>query len=115
MNIKLHRIYSDHRPQGFQVLVDNIWPRGISKENANLDDHWKALAPSDDLRKWFNHETEKWGEFRKKYLSELSEIKTTAKDNLQKVDQQTLVLLYGAKDEQHNHARVLREYLEKLF
>ncbi|QPG06338.1 DUF488 family protein [Salinimonas marina] len=114
MIIKLHRIYEDNRPQGFHVLVDGIWPRGISKEDARLDDHWKELAPSDELRKWFNHDSEKWGEFRNRYLSELGDIKTIVKDKLQKVDQQTLVLLYGAKDEKHNHAQVLREYLEKL-
>lgn len=114
MNIKLHRIYDDNRPQGFHVLVDGIWPRGISKEDADLNDHWKALAPSDELRQWFDHDAQKWGEFRQKYLAELSEIKATVKDNLQKVEHQNLVLLYGAKDKKHNHAKVLKEYLEKL-
>lgn len=114
MNIKIHRIYNDDRPQGFCVLVDAIWPRGISKEDANLDDHWKELAPSDELRNWFDHDAQKWGEFRKKYLSELSEIKSTVKDKLEKVEQRHLVLLFGAKDETHNHASVLKEYLQKL-
>lgn len=114
MNIKLHRIYDDDKPQGYHVLVDRIWPRGISKEEADLDDWWKDLAPSDDLRQWFDHDSAKWGDFRNKYLSELSENKDKAKKCLEGVSQRNLVLLYGAKDEKHSHAHVLKEYLEKL-
>ncbi|WP_416395621.1 DUF488 domain-containing protein [Allohahella sp. A8] len=88
--------------------------RGVSKDEVDLDGHWKDLAPSDDLRKWFDHDPEKWGDFRKKYMSELSDNKSVAKAHLEEVSQKNLVLLYGAKDEQHNHAHVLKEYLEKL-
>lgn len=114
MNIKLHRIYDDDMPQGYHALVDRLWPRGISKDEADLDGHWKDLAPSNDLRKWFDHDPNKWEEFRKKYLSELSDNKDKAKDYLEDVSQKNLVLLYGAKDEDHTHALVLKEYLEKL-
>lgn len=114
MNIELHRIYDDDMPQGYHALVDRLWPRGISKDKADLDGHWKDLAPSDDLRKWFDHDPDKWAEFRKKYMSELSENKKTAKEHLEDVSQKNLVLLYGAKDKGHTHARVLKEYLEKL-
>tara|TARA_B100001750_G_C15423209_1_gene554057 strand:+ start:402 stop:749 length:348 start_codon:yes stop_codon:yes gene_type:complete len=114
MNIKLHRIYDDHMPQGYHALVDRLWPRGISKDEADLDGHWKGLAPSDDLREWFNHDPDKWAEFRKKYMSELSENKDKAKKCLEDVSQKNLVLLYGAKDKDHSHAHVLKEYLEKL-
>ena len=114
MNIKLHRIYDDEMPQGYHALVDRLWPRGISKDEADLDGHWKDLAPSDDLRKWFDHDPDKWSEFRKKYMSELSENQDKAKEHLEGVSQKNLVLLYGAKDKDHTHARILKEYLEKL-
>lgn len=114
MNIRIHRIYDDDQPLGYHALVDRLWPRGISKDKASLDGHWKDLAPSNDLRKWFDHDPEKWGEFRKKYLSELSENKKEAKEHLEEVSQKNLILLYGAKDKKHSHAHVLKEYLEKL-
>lgn len=114
MNITIHRIYDEDAPQGYRVLVDRLWPRGISKTDADLDDHWKDLAPSDDLRKWFDHDPDKWADFRKKYLAELSENKDCAQACLKGVSRKTLVLLYGAKDTEHTHARVLKEYLEKL-
>ncbi|SFK75363.1 DUF488 domain-containing protein [Methylophaga sulfidovorans] len=114
MNIKLHRIYESDVPTGYRVLVDRLWPRGVSKEDANLDAHWKELTPSDELRKWFDHDPDKWNSFRKQYLSELSENKQTAKDYLAEVTQKNVVLLYAAKDKQHSHAYILKEYLEKL-
>lgn len=113
MQIKLHRIYEDKAPRGYRTLVDRLWPRGIFKEEAKLDAHWKDLAPSNDLRKWFDHDPDKWGEFRRKYLRELSEHKDIAKKHLAEVSGQ-LVLLYGAKDKKHTHALVLKEYLERL-
>ena len=114
MNIKIHRIYDHDQPQGYQALIDRLWPRGVSKEEAKLDGHWKDLAPSDELRKWFDHDPDKWAEFRKKYLSELSDNKSKAKQHLQEVSQKNLILLYGAKDKKHSHAHVLKEYLQKL-
>ena len=113
MNIELHRIYEDNAPSGYRVLVDRLWPRGISKKKAALDAHWKMLAPSNNLRKWFNHDPDKWNEFREKYLRELSEYKDVAKKYLAEAPDQ-LVLLYGAKDKEHTHALVLKEYLERL-
>lgn len=115
MNILLHRIYGEEdAPTGYRVLCDRLWPRGISKREAALDGHWKDLAPSDGLRRWFDHDPEKWGEFRKKYLHELSENKEAARERLGEVDGGTLVLLYGAKDKEHTHAKVLKEYLNRL-
>ena len=114
MNIKIHRIYEEKMPQGYHALVDRLWPRGISKDEADLDGHWKDLAPSEELRKWFDHDADKWDEFRKKYLSELSDKKSKAKDCLEQVSQKNLVLLYGAKDAKHTHALVLQEYIKKL-
>jgi len=114
MRVEFHRIYDDDPPAGYRVLVDCLWPRGISKDEANLDGHWKQLAPSSELRKWFDHEPDRWNGFRKKYLAELSENKGIARELLHKVSGNTLVLLYAAKDREHTHARVLTEYLEKL-
>lgn len=114
MNIKIERIYEDSSEQGYRVLVDRIWPRGISRENANLNDWWKELAPSTELRKWFNHDDDKWADFRNKYLHELSGNKDKAKECLASVSKPTLVLLYGAKNKRHNQAVVLKEYFERL-
>ena len=114
MNIRIYRIYDDDLPQGYHALVDRLWPRGISKEKASLDGHWKDLAPSNDLRKWFDHDPKKWIDFRNEYLSELSEKKKEAKERLEEVSQKNLILLYGAKDKKHSHAHILKEYLEKL-
>lgn len=114
MNIKIHRIYDDNVPQGYRALVDRLWPRGVSKEEADLDGHWKDLAPSDALRKWFSHDPDKWDVFRIKYLSELNKIENQAKEHMEEVNQKNLILLYGAKDKKHSHAHVLKEYLEKL-
>jgi uncharacterized protein YeaO (DUF488 family) len=114
MSIQIHRIYDEDAPQGYRVLVDRLWPRGIAKHDANLDGHWKDLAPSSDLRTWFDHDPEKWAEFRRKYLQELSRHKDVANDHLQEVTGNRVVLLYAARDKKHTHARVLKEYLEKL-
>ncbi|MCU7556039.1 DUF488 family protein [Alteromonas sp. ASW11-19] len=114
MQYKLHRIYDDNGPQGYRVLIDKLWPRGISKQDAALDDWWKSFAPSDNLREWFGHDADKWDEFRKEYLHQLSEQKKEIKECLADVNQGTLVILYGAKDDKHTHARVFQEYLEKL-
>ena len=114
MKIDVRRIYDDDSSTGYRVLVDRLWPRGISKEDAALDDWWKDTAPSDELRDWFGHDPDKWGEVRRKYLHELKGHKDTIKQALAGVSGSHLVLLYGAKDERHNNARVLKEYLERL-
>lgn len=114
MNIRIARIYDDDTPAGYRILADRLWPRGIAKAEARLDAHWKEFAPSDALRRWFGHDAEKWAEFRKKYMHELSEQKERIKACLAEAKGENLVLLYAAKDEKHNNAVVLKEYLEKL-
>ncbi|MFA5199307.1 MAG: DUF488 domain-containing protein [Candidatus Omnitrophota bacterium] len=112
MMIKIKRIYeTPANNDGFRVLVDRLWPRGVSKEKAKIDLWLKDIAPSDSLRKWFAHDAAKWVIFKQKYFSELSnkkdligEIKKRAKDGV--------TLLYAAKDEQHNNAQALKEYIE---
>ncbi len=114
MQIVTQRIYDDHAHRGYRVLVDRLWPRGISKAEADLDDWWKDLAPSGELRKWFAHDAEKWPEFCKKYKRELKKHENEAGELLQKVTKKRLVLLYGAKTEEYNHALVLKDYLDAL-
>ncbi|MFD0986132.1 DUF488 domain-containing protein [Methyloligella solikamskensis] len=114
MEVTIHRIYDQPLPSGYKVLADRLWPRGISKEEAHLDAHWAECAPSDELRKWFSHDAEKWGEFRKKYLHELSEKKDTVRSLVRESKEERIILLYGAKDTDHTHAKVLKEYIEKL-
>ncbi len=97
-----------------RVLVDRVWPRGLSKDALQLDRWMKSTAPSTELRKWFNHEPGKWAQFRKAYLAELREHKDELRSMLSDAASNTITLVYGARDEKHNHAIVLREYLKRL-
>jgi len=112
--IKIKRAYEpSEKSDGFRILVDRLWPRGIKKEAAHFDVWLKEIAPSGELRKWFNHETEKWEEFHKKYSTELKH-SPALEEILTLVNKhKTVTLVYGAKDEQHNQAVVLKEYLEQ--
>lgn len=103
-------IYDENIPKGKRVLVDRVWPRGISKEDAKLDEWLKDIAPSTDLRKWFDHDPDKFSDFKKKYKEELKD-----NDAVKKLKDMkgTIVLLYGAKDEKYNHAVVLKEFMGK--
>lgn len=107
---KLARIYDENIPKGKRVLVDRVWPRGISKEDAKLDEWLKDIAPSTDLRKWFDHDPDKFSDFKKKYKEELKD-----NDAVKKLKDMkgTIVILYGAKDEKYNHAVVLKEFMGK--
>lgn len=115
MSIKLQRIYEKSNDSGYRVLVDLVWPRGISKKDAKLDDWAKEVTPTPELRKWFNHDPEKFADFKSAYKKELlnDDEKLKKLAELQKLQkQQTLILLYAAKDKEHNHALVLKEVLE---
>jgi len=112
--ITVHRVYELPVPEGFRVLIDRLWPRGVKRDSLELDAWRKDLAPSPGLRKWFAHDPGKWTDFRNRYLQELS---ASRQDLLQlrlQAGNQRLVLLYAARDERHNHARVLQEALEGL-
>ncbi len=113
MEIITQRIYMDIIDNdGIRVLVDRIWPRGISKKQARLDHWWKELAPGTELRKWFNHDEAKWQEFKKRYLVELESKTKVIVSLLEDLDySKKIILLYGAKDENHNQAVVLKEYI----
>ncbi|KIO64149.1 MULTISPECIES: DUF488 domain-containing protein [Bacillaceae] len=111
--IILHRIYDKSiTPEGIRILIDRLWPRGIKKEDANLDYWFKEVAPSSELRKWFGHKQERFEEFRLKYFQELrnDEEKCQKVDEIcQMLDENNVILLYGAKDTEKNHAVVLKE------
>ncbi len=114
MMIKLKRIYDKaSKTDGFRVLVDRLWPRGVSKQKAALDLWLKDIAPSDNLRKWFGHDPKKWTAFQKKYRVEIAANKE-AFNQLKEVvkNKRGVTLLYAAKDEEHNEAVVLKDLLE---
>jgi uncharacterized protein YeaO (DUF488 family) len=121
--VHLKRVYDDASPEdGTRVLVDRLWPRGLSREVAKVDLWLKDVAPSDKLRHWFNHDTERWPEFRKRYRAEFAENSEDIKsEDAKSEDLETLrrlvagkkpvTLLFAAKDSAHNNAVVLREWL----
>jgi len=114
MDIHIKRIYEDaSKTDGFRILIDRIWPRGISKEDAKLDEWMKEIAPSTALRKWFDHKEERFEEFSKKYIDELNNQPELVEKLLIKAKEKRLTLLYGAKDEKHNQAVILKSFLEK--
>lgn len=112
--IKIKRIYEDSsEDDGYRVLVDRLWPRGVSKEDAKIDEWNKDLAPSTNLRKWFDHKAERFDEFSTRYREELL-MKEDELDKLRDVARsETITLLYGAKDPKLNQAIVLQELLMK--
>ncbi|RII29207.1 MAG: hypothetical protein CXR31_02220 [Geobacter sp.] len=110
--VKLKRIYDAPAPDdGRRVLVDRLWPRGIAKDEARLDDWLKEIAPSDELRKWFGHDPTKWEEFRERYRAELDSHGDLLAGLRDVAKKGTVTLLYAAKDEEHNNAVVLDELL----
>ena len=112
MDIHIKRIYENAEPSdGKRILVDRLWSRGISKENAHLDLWLKEIAPSTELRKWFHAATpDHWHEFKQRYLKELET--NSAVQELQQIAlKNTITLLYSAKDVENNHAIILKEYL----
>lgn len=99
----------------FRILVDRLWPRGMSKERAQLDIWLKEIAPSDELRQWFSHDPEKWAEFQAKYQKEIASKKDLI-DHIRKLEKEkgTITLIYSAKDTKHNNAIALKAILEKV-
>jgi uncharacterized protein YeaO (DUF488 family) len=113
--LKIKRVYDKpSREDGGRVLVDRLWPRGMTKEATKIDLWMKEVAPSDALRKSFCHDVEKWPEFQKRYRAELKQKKELLAQ-LKKIEKEqgTLTLLYGAKDAEHNQAVVLAEVLKE--
>lgn len=114
--IECKRVYDGVSPEvGTRVLVDRLWPRGISKEEAALDAWLKEIAPSNELRSWFGHDPDKWEEFCRRYHGELDEKRELVDTLLEKeAEADVLVLVYAAKDREHNNAVALKDYLEAI-
>ncbi len=112
--LRIKRIYEPpEKTDGYRVLVDRLWPRGISKERAAVDVWLKKIAPTPGLRLWFGHDPDKWAEFRNKYLKELKANKIATDEARNYINAHDVVtLLYAAKDPDHNHALVLKELLK---
>ena len=111
--LKIKRVYDDVSEQdGKRILVDRVWPRGIKKEELQHDEWFKKIAPSSDLRKWFDHDADKWDEFKKKYKKELKDQKDLVKKIKDAADGHNVTLLYSAKDTEHNQAVVIKKYIE---
>jgi uncharacterized protein YeaO (DUF488 family) len=113
--IKIERIYDN--PKGnsrdFRILVDRLWPRGLSKDRVKVDLWQKDIAPSNSLRKWFGHDEKKWNEFKRRYFKELHKNIELVNIMVNKADERAITLLYGTKEERFNNAVALKEYLEE--
>jgi uncharacterized protein YeaO (DUF488 family) len=110
--VNLKRVYEEPSPDdGCRVLVERLWPRGLTKERAAVDVWLKDLSPSPELRKWFGHDPERWEEFQQRYRGELRE-KLSALEELREMARgKTVTLVFAARDEEHNSARILAEVL----
>lgn len=111
-HLKLKRAYEPAKADdGARILVDRLWPRGVSKAAAGIDEWLKEIAPSTELRKWFGHDPTRWNEFQRRYRSELREHEDALARIRALAKKQTVTLVYSAHDEQHNDAVVLRDVL----
>lgn len=114
MVIQVERIYQNpNGNNGFRILVDRFWPRGLSKDKVKIDLWQKDIAPSNSLRKWFSHDAKKWNEFKARYFEELEKNSKSVNSILDRVKDGSITLLFGAKDEKCNNAIALKEYLEQ--
>lgn len=115
MKVHIKRVYEDaEKEDGFRILVDRVWPRGMTKEKAAIDLWLKEIGPTTELRKWFGHDPDRWTEFKKRYKEELKENKEIVAELKTHVKKGKVTLVYSAKDEAHNQAIVVQEYLSKL-
>jgi uncharacterized protein YeaO (DUF488 family) len=114
MGVQIKRAYDPPADDdGFRVLVDRVWPRGVGKDTLRADLWLKEIAPSADLRKWFGHDPRKWDQFRDRYFRELDSMEESVASLRRKAREGTLTLVFGARDTQHNNAVALKEYLER--
>lgn len=111
-DVRVKRAYEvPEKGDGHRVLIDHVWPRGVTKEHARLDEWARELAPSDELRRWFDHDAERFEEFRRRYRDELS-AQPERLDELRRIARsRPLTIVYAARDEEHNNAVVLAELL----
>ncbi len=114
MKIYCERIYDPPQHKGYRVLADRIWPRGMSKERAALDEWCKTLTPSTALRQWFKHDPAKWPEFSQRYMAELHSYTDEAHALRKRAGHQGIILLSATKDTDHTHTIILKKFLESL-
>jgi uncharacterized protein YeaO (DUF488 family) len=115
MNVCLKRAYEPpSASDGYRVLIDRLWPRGVSREKARLDEWAREIAPSSELRRWFGHDPARFGEFRERYREELAGQQQKLEELRQRARDGTLTLVYSARDTEHNDAVVLTEMLKGL-
>jgi uncharacterized protein YeaO (DUF488 family) len=114
MDVRLKRVYDPAEPvDGHRVLIDRLWPRGVSRDRAKLDEWERELAPSKELRQWFGHEPERFEEFRRRYIEELNGQRPRLTSLRRRARERTLTLVYAAHDTEHNDAVVLAEVLRR--
>jgi uncharacterized protein YeaO (DUF488 family) len=112
LDVRAKRAYDPAEDgDGYRVLIDHVWPRGVSREGARLDDWARELAPSDELRKWFGHDPGRFAEFRARYRDELADQSQRLEELRRRARTGTLTIVYAARDRQHNNAVVLSELL----
>jgi uncharacterized protein YeaO (DUF488 family) len=112
--IWLRRAYDEPtRNDGFRVLIDRLWPRGVTKDEARIDLWMRDIAPSDDLRRWFGHDPARWEEFEARYRAELTDKGDEVDQLVERAANRRVTLVYGAHDKRHNNAVVLRELLDE--
>jgi uncharacterized protein YeaO (DUF488 family) len=114
VDVRLKRAYEPAAAaDGYRVLIDRIWPRGVSREEAHLDEWARELAPTSELRTWFGHEPARFEEFRRRYIEELEAHAEKLRELRRRARQETVTLVYGARDTEHNDAVVLAEILRR--
>ncbi|MCL5746686.1 MAG: DUF488 domain-containing protein [Patescibacteria group bacterium] len=112
--VKIKRVYEEYdKKDGYRILIDRLWPRGLSKEKAHIDFWFKEIAPGNSLRKWFGHDPKKWEEFERRYDQEISNNKEFAKLKQLIKEKKSVTLLYAAKDTEHNNAVVLLKFFKE--
>ncbi len=112
--IKVKRIYDPPEGgDGFRILVDRLWPRGLSKEKARVDLWLKEISPSNELRKWYGHDPAKWAEFKKRYFQEIKERREEMNLLLEKAGEGTVTFLFSSQEEKLNNAAALKEFVER--
>jgi uncharacterized protein YeaO (DUF488 family) len=112
IDVRAKRVYEPAVPgDGYRILIDHIWPRGVSRERAHLNEWARELAPSDELRRWFDHDPARFAEFRTRYRDELTQQKDRLNELRRRASREPLTVLYAARDQDHNNAVVLVELL----
>jgi uncharacterized protein YeaO (DUF488 family) len=114
MKIRLKRVYEDPTPDdGVRILVERLWPRGLTKARARVDLWMKEIAPSPELRKWYQHDTARWHEFESRYRAELAQNAELVEQLRKQCRSETVTFVYAARDEEHNSAQVLKGFLDQ--